>query len=166
MNELPWLKEEISWDQYHYEDTKQVARKAKDPSRKTGAIAVRDNIRLMSGFCGFPAGVNDRIPERYAREVKNLYTIHAELNVVSMAAREGVSLKGATLYSNLHPCYLCANAIIQAGIVRVVCKRLPENPIRNEIYHFDLAHQSMLEAGIEISEIDDEDGVFEVGLAT
>lgn len=165
MSELPWLKDEISWDQYHYEDTKRVARKAKDPSRKTGAIAVRDNVRLMSGFCGFPKGVNDRIAERYAREVKNFYTIHAEANVVALSARKGVSLEGATLYSNLHPCYSCANAIIQAGIVRVVCKRLPPNPLRNEIYRFDLAREVMLEAGLEICEIDDEDGEFETGLS-
>ena len=150
--------EELSWDQYFYEDTVRVARKAKDPSRKTGAIAVRDQAVLMTGFCGFPRKVNDRIEARYAREVKNLYTVHAEANIVAMAAREGVSLKGATIYSNLHPCITCANMIIQAGFVRVVCKKLGPNPIRNEIYHFDLAHEVMLEAGLEICEIDDEHG--------
>ena len=149
---------ELSWDQYFYEDTVRVARKAKDPSRKTGAIAVRDQAVLMTGFCGFPRKVNDRIEARYAREVKNLYTVHAEANIVAMAAREGVALKGATIYSNLHPCITCANMIIQAGFVRVVCKKLGPNPIRNEIYHFDLAREVMLEAGLEICEIEDEDG--------
>ena len=148
---------DLTWDQYFYEDTGRVARKAKDPSRKTGAIAVRDNSVLMTGFCGFPRKVNDRIESRYAREVKNLYTVHAEANIVAMAAREGVSLKGATIYSNLHPCIICANMIIQAGFIRVVCKKLPENPIRNEIYRFDLAREVMLEAGLEICEIEDED---------
>lgn len=150
--------EELSWDQYFYEDTVRVARKAKDPSRKTGAIAVRDNSVLMTGFCGFPRKVDDRIASRYSREVKNLYTVHAEVNVIGLAAREGVTLKGATMYSNLHPCITCANMIIQAGFVRVVCKKLGPNPIRNEIYHFDLAREVMLEAGIEICEIDDEHG--------
>ncbi len=157
MSGLPWLTEEETWDEYFYRDTEKVARKAKDPSRKTGAIAVRDNIPLMTGFCGFPRRVNDRIPERYERSVKNLYTVHAEANIVALAAHEGVRLKGATLYSNLHPCIVCANLIIQAGFVRVVCKKLPENPIRNEIYRFDLAREVMLEAGIEITEVADED---------
>lgn len=163
MSDLPWLQEEISWDQYHFEDTKRVARKAKDPSRKTGAIAVRNNIRLMTGFCGFPIGVNDRILERYTRENKNLYTAHAEFNVIALSARKGVALEGATLYSNLHPCYECAKLIIQAGFVRVVCKKLPPNPIRNEIYRFDIAREAMLEAGIEITEIDDGNGELQDG---
>ena len=161
MSGLPWVVDRISWDQYHYQDTKLVARKAKDPSRKTGAIAVRDNIRLISGFCGFPMGVNDMVAERYTRENKNLYTAHAEFNVVALSAREGVALKGATLYSNLHPCYECAKLIIQAGIVRVVCKKLPDNPIRNEIYRFDVAREVMLESGIQITEIEDDDDEFQ-----
>lgn len=158
-DKLSWDPEEISWDQYHYEDTVHVARKAKDPSRKTGAIAVRDNLRLLTGFCGFPSGVDDRIEARYSAGLKNLYTVHAEANVVAKAAREGVSLKGATLYCNLHPCIICANLIIQAGFVRVVCKKLPPNPVRNEIYRFDLAREVMLESNIEICEIDDEHGM-------
>lgn len=158
VEELSWKPESISWDRYYYEDTARVARKAKDPSRKTGAIAVRDNTPLMWGFCGFPRNVNDRIEERYSRELKNYHTVHAEANVIAMAARKGVSLEGATIYTNLHPCIHCANLIIQAGFARVVCKALGPNPIRNEIYRFDLARTVMLEAGIEISEIEDEDG--------
>lgn len=154
---LPWDQNPISWDEYHYEDTKVVSRKAKDPSRRTGSIAVRDNIRIMSGFCGFPTGVNDQIEARYAREVKNFYTIHAEGNIVALSARKGIALEGATLYSNLFPCIHCANLIIQSGFVRVVCKKLPPNPVRNEIYRFDLSREVMLEAGIEITEVEDED---------
>ena len=67
VEELSWKPDDISWDRYYYEDTVRVARKAKDPSRKTGAIAVRDNIPLMWGFCGFPRRVNDRIEARYSR---------------------------------------------------------------------------------------------------
>jgi dCMP deaminase len=152
--------ESLSWDQYFYEDCERVARKAKDWSRKTGAIATRDQAVLMTGFCGFPRGVNDRIPERYERSVKNLYTIHAEANVVAMAAREGVSLKGATIYCNLFPCIHCANAMIQAGIIRIVCKALGPNPIRNEIYHFDLSREVLAEAGVEVCEVSDETGQF------
>lgn len=149
-------KDSLSWDQYFYEDTYKVARKAKDPSRKTGAIATRDNVQVMAGFCGFPVGINDTIEARYDRSVKNLYTVHAEANIVAIAAREGIRLKGSTVYCNLYPCIHCANLLIQAGIVRVVCKKLGENPLRNEIYRFDLAREVMLEAGLEICEIDDE----------
>lgn len=153
---LPWETEELSWDRYHYEDAEQVARKAKDPSRRTGSIAVRDNIRIMSGFCGFPQKVNDKLESRYDRSVKNLYTVHAEGNVVALAARKGIALEGATLYANLFPCIHCANLLIQSGFVRVVVKKLPVNPVRNEIYRFDLSREVMTEAGIQITEVEDE----------
>ena len=145
----------ISWDEYFFEMAYFVSTKAKDPSRKTGAVVTRDNVVLMTGFCGFPVGVNDKDPARYERSVKNLNTVHAEANAVAMAARKGVALEGATMYCNLHPCYNCANLMIQAGIKRVVCKKLPPNPTRNDVYRFDLARERFDEVGIEVCEIDD-----------
>lgn len=50
--------------------------------------------------------------------------IHAEANAIFAAAKEGISLDGATLYCNYSPCMKCAEAIIQAGIKRVVFQEL------------------------------------------
>ncbi len=46
--------------------------------------------------------------------------IHAELNSVLKAAKEGVSLLGATLYVTLSPCLVCAEMLVAVGIQRVV----------------------------------------------
>ena len=46
--------------------------------------------------------------------------VHAEMNALLDAARRGVSVAGATLYSTTFPCHNCARHIIGAGIVRVV----------------------------------------------
>lgn len=143
----------IPWDDYFRSLLNPVARKSKDPSRKIGAIATRDGSIVMTGFNGFPRGVNDRIPERYSKEFKNLYTVHAEANIVSLSACEGVSLKGCTVYCNLHPCWRCANLMIQAGITRVVCPPFVKEPEGQEIYYFDLANAVMREAGITITEV-------------
>jgi len=45
--------------------------------------------------------------------------IHAEIDCLRNAGRIG-SYKGTVLYSTLMPCYLCAGAIVQFGIPRVV----------------------------------------------
>lgn len=46
--------------------------------------------------------------------------VHAEMAAITDAARRGVSIKDATLYSTTFPCHLCARHIISAGIRRVV----------------------------------------------
>lgn len=46
--------------------------------------------------------------------------VHAEMSALSDAARKGVSVEGATLYSTTFPCHLCAKLIVAAGINRVI----------------------------------------------
>lgn len=46
--------------------------------------------------------------------------VHAEANAIAFAAREGISLEGATLYCTHSPCLGCAKLIIQSGIKMVV----------------------------------------------
>lgn len=44
---------------------------------------------------------------------------HGEANALAMAAREGVSVKGAQMYSIFSPCQACSNLIAVAGIAEV-----------------------------------------------
>jgi cytosine deaminase len=44
---------------------------------------------------------------------------HAEIDCLRNAGRVG-SYKGTTLYSTLMPCYLCAGAVVQFGIKKVI----------------------------------------------
>jgi cytidine deaminase len=46
--------------------------------------------------------------------------IHAEMSALMDAARRGVSVAGASLYTTTFPCHLCTGLIIAAGIARVV----------------------------------------------
>jgi len=52
----------------------------------------------------------------------NEFTVHAEQNVITFAAKNGISTKDTTLYITLSPCKTCAKLIVQAGISRVVYK--------------------------------------------
>lgn len=59
---------------------------------------------------------------------------HAEIEAITFARRHHKRLKGATMYVNLEPCSHfgktppCVDAIIQAGIKRVVVSTLDPNP--------------------------------------
>lgn len=59
---------------------------------------------------------------RYLLETKP-EVIHAELNCILKAAREGVSCLGATVYVTLSPCIQCSAMLVQVGVWRVVYKQ-------------------------------------------
>jgi dCMP deaminase len=46
--------------------------------------------------------------------------VHAEANAVYFAARNGVSVKGSTIFCTTEPCTKCAEAIVQSGISGVL----------------------------------------------
>jgi len=46
--------------------------------------------------------------------------VHAEMAAITSAARLGVPVKGATLYTTTFPCHMCARHIVSSGIARVV----------------------------------------------
>lgn len=61
---------------------------------------------------------------------------HAEMNALLDAARRGVPVAGATLYTTTLPCHNCARHIIGAGIERVVFVE-PYTKSRTEDLHRD-----------------------------
>lgn len=47
-------------------------------------------------------------------------TVHAEMSAITGAAREGISLQSATLFTTTFPCHECTRHIVSTGIDRVV----------------------------------------------
>ena len=76
----------------------------------TGAVIVKDGRILSTGYNGTPSGyINccDYWDNKYTKEHhewSKLYEIHAEMNAIIWAAREGISIKDATIYVTLEPC--------------------------------------------------------------
>jgi dCMP deaminase len=137
------------WDLRFFEMAVLVSSWSKDPGTRVGAALVGDRRILATGYNGFPSGIDDN-PERYAnREVKLAYTVHAEVNALLNAAKNGAKTEGSALYATFHPCVNCAAAIIQGGIRRVVCPAVETAPERWRD-SFSRARDLMSEAGIEI----------------
>lgn len=110
----------MEWEEYFSDLLDVLKKKSKDPSTKVSAIITDShNAIIATGFNGFPMGVMDD-EERYEnREIKYKMVVHAEMNAILLAARNGKSLNGSTLWVNKFPCCECAKAIIQSGIKRV-----------------------------------------------
>ncbi len=69
---------------------------------------------------------------------------HAEIDCLRSAGRIG-SYKDTVLYSTLMPCYLCAGAVVQFGIKKVVV---------GESRTFEGAFQFMKQHGVEVINLD------------
>jgi len=74
----------------------------------------------VAGGVGGPAAYEVEAGRFLVRKQSCIRTIHAEQNAIAWAAREGIALKGGTLYSTLFPCQSCAKLLMQTGIEHVV----------------------------------------------
>ncbi len=110
------------WDQRFMDLAKFVGGWSKDRSRQVGCVIVGpDNGVRAIGFNGFPRGLDDDHDARHERPTKYLWTEHAERNAIYAAARSGIALAGCRMYLPWFPCVDCARAIVQAGLIELVC---------------------------------------------
>lgn len=120
-----------SWHEYFMLLAKLVSVRSTCNSRKIGAVIVRSNRILSTGYNGAVHGAPhciDRGPDYCLRRSigahdadKYNYCLssHAEVNAIDQAARFGISLDGAVLYCTLEPCNWCFKQLIQAGIKEI-----------------------------------------------
>ena len=99
-----------------------------------GAVIIdpKDNILVSTGYNGSLRGAGSDTcgqPGQCVREDEKIQSgtkleigcVHAEQNAIYNAARQGVPLVGHWIIINGEPCLLCAKAIQQTGISRVIC---------------------------------------------
>jgi dCMP deaminase len=126
------------WDRYFLSLAMVAGAMSRDPSTRVGAVIVKDNALLSTGFNGFPRGIADdhRLLDR---ETKLKLVVHAEMNAILIAARVGRAIEGSTMYIACHsaadkwggpPCTRCAVECIQAGIREVVSYPFKSVPSR------------------------------------
>ena len=130
----------ISKVNYYLDIAETVATRSTCLRRKYGAIIVKNDVIIATGFCGAPRGRENccdrgtcirqemKIPrgERY----ELCRAVHAEANAMISAARE--QMLNSTMYQTcispdtgeiiapVDSCQMCKKLIINAGILRVV----------------------------------------------
>ena len=116
----------IDWDEYWMNIAKDVAKRSTCLRRQIGAVIVKDNVIISTGYNGAPRGFphcldvgcrRDKLNIKSGERHEECIGVHAEQNALIQAGREAA---GATLYVNSYPCKICAKLIINAGIRRVV----------------------------------------------
>lgn len=144
-----------NWDEYFMEMAELARTRTTCLRRGVGAVIVKDNRVMATGYNGAPAGVAHCEETGCLRQQMNVPSgkchelcrgLHAEQNAIIQAARHGQNISGGTLYCTTQPCVICSKMIINAGIKRIVIK---------EVYPDELGVGMLKEAGITIELIDD-----------
>src|SRR5208282_4014584 len=114
-----------SWDNYFMTITREVAERSTCLRAKVGAVIVRDRSILATGYNGSPAGMphcnevgcliyESRTPDGEV-EQNCFRTIHAEINAITQAARNGAAIRDADIYVTHTPCIHCLKVLINTG---------------------------------------------------
>ena len=131
----------LNKDEYYLNIAKAVSERSTCLRRKFGAVLVKDDHIISTGYNGAPRGQDNCIDLNNCYRIMNnipkgtryeeCRAVHAEANSVINAARAGVSVLDSTLYlygfdlendteiPAINPCKLCARVIINAGIAIV-----------------------------------------------
>ena len=135
-----------SWDEYFMTITRQVAERSTCTRAKVGAVIVRDRSILATGYNGAPAGLphctdagclvyRSETPDGEVEE--NCFrTIHAEINAIAQAAKNGVAIEGASIYITHTPCIHCFKVLVNTGITRICYEREYKLHTLEEIRNF------------------------------
>ena len=117
--------------------------------RKVGAIIVRNNQVLATGYNGSPSGAYHCSEVKHCSlgtpdcvQAENIpsMAIHAEINAICQAAKYGVPVEGATIYVTHAPCLNCLKAVISCGIQRIVYReQFPMNYEKKKIQDYLLS---------------------------
>jgi dCMP deaminase len=132
----------ISKDEYYLGIAREVARRSTCFRRSIGAIIVRDDQIISTGYVGAPRKtrdslehgfcLRDRLGVPHGQRYELCRSVHAEQNAIINAARAGVSLLGGDMYIHgttadagavidAFPCFICKKMILNAGLNRIVC---------------------------------------------
>lgn len=110
-----------NWDEYFMGIAAQVATRATCDRKHVGAVVVKDKVILSTGYNGSMRGMPHC--DEVGHEIEDghcVRTVHAEMNAIVQAAKNGVAIDGATLYTTASPCWICFKLLVNAGIKAVV----------------------------------------------
>ena len=100
---------------------------------KVGAVIVRDKSILATGYNGAPAGmphctdvgclIYESTTPNGEIEQNCFRTIHAEMNAIAQAAKNGSTIKDASIYITHTPCIHCLKVLVNTGIKNILYEK-------------------------------------------
>jgi len=121
-------------DDYYMALAFTAARRANCRGRKVGAVLVKEDRVIATGYNGTPQGITNcldggclRCSDRTSFVSGTHYDlcicVHAEANALLTAGRYGASTDQTVVYTTDQPCFACSKQLIQAGVAKVYYAR-------------------------------------------
>ena len=121
-------------DDYYMALAFAASRRANCRGRKVGAVLVKEDRVIATGYNGTPEGLPncldggclrcaDREDFASGTHYDLCICVHAEANALLTAGRYGAPTDGTTVYTTDQPCFGCSKQLIQAGVARVYYAR-------------------------------------------
>jgi len=115
------MQPRASWDEYFMNIARVVSSRSTCDRKFVGAVIVRDKTILSTGYNGSIRGMPHCTEVSHMMEDNHcVATIHAESNAILQAAKNGVSIDGASIYVTASPCWSCFKQVANAGIRRII----------------------------------------------
>ncbi len=108
------------WHEYFMDIAKMVATRSTCTRKHIGAVIVKNKTILSTGYNGSIRG-RPHCSE-IGCDIENghcVATIHAEANAIIQAAKNGVRIDGAEIYTTASPCWNCFKLIANSGIKKI-----------------------------------------------
>ncbi len=111
------MSQRVGWHEYFMGIARQAATRSTCDRKHVGAVIVRDKTILSTGYNGSIRGMPHCDDVGHVMENGHcVATVHAEANAIIQAAKNGVRIDGADLYTTASPCWSCFKLIANAGI--------------------------------------------------
>ncbi len=134
--------ERISKENYYLDIAQTVASRGTCLRRNFGAIIVKDDVIVSTGYSGAPRGrkncsdlgycLREKMEIPRGERYELCRSVHAEANAIIAAARDrmidstlflvGIDAKTGDLVANSCCCQMCKRLVINAGITRVIIR--------------------------------------------
>jgi len=107
----------VGWHTYFMNIARQAATRSTCDRKHVGAVIVRDKTILSTGYNGSIRGMPHCDDVGHMMEAGHcVATVHAEANAIIQAAKNGVRIERAEIYTTASPCWDCFKLVANAGI--------------------------------------------------
>lgn len=153
--------------EYYMNIAMAVRKNANCLGRRVGAVMVKENRIISTGYNGTPEGITncidggclrcrDQITYQASVGYDVCICVHAEQNALISAARFGNAVEDSVMYSTLRPCFDCTKAMLQAKVNAVYYLHDWQHPKEALQEQYELI-QSKFPNGVNPVKMDDPD---------
>ena len=141
----------LSWDEFFLYMCRLFGKRTNCLSKQVGCVIVKDKRVIASGYNGnipkhphcTESGCYKRLQGFKTGDFNCCRAIHAEVNALTHAAKQGVSVEGSVMYCSYLPCWSCYKQIMAAGIKKIIA----EHDYPTDNFEYESLKKTELENG-------------------